>query len=121
MAESLPIYRPGQAITLKASGAITGGRMVAVSGSGTVATAGADSIAWVGQAAFDAATNDNLTVHCGGVLEFVASGAITAGDNVECAAAGAVATASGVTPGTYVGVALTTAADTAKVRVLMSR
>jgi hypothetical protein len=33
MAEYLPIYKPGQAITLKASATITGGRVVAVSGS----------------------------------------------------------------------------------------
>jgi hypothetical protein len=37
MAEYLPIYRPGQVLTLKASAGITGGQLVAVSGSGTVA------------------------------------------------------------------------------------
>lgn len=121
MAEYLPIYKPGQALTLKASAGITGGRLVAVSGSGTVATAGADSVVWVGVAAFDASTNDNLTVYCGGVQTLVAAGAITAGDAVECAASGAVATGSGTTYATYVGIALTTAADTAQVRVLMNR
>lgn len=121
MAEYLPVYKPGQALTLKASGSITGGRLVAVSGSGTVATAGADSTAWVGVAAFDAATNDSVTIYCGGVQECVASGAITAGDVVEAAASGAVATAASVTASTYVGVALTTAADGAKVRVQFAR
>ena len=41
MAEYLPLYKPGQALTLKASAAITGGQLLAVSGSGTVAPAGA--------------------------------------------------------------------------------
>lgn len=121
MAEYLPIYKPGQAITLKASANITGGRLVAVSGSGTVATAGADSTAWVGVASNDAVTNDNLTIYCGGVQECVAAGAITAGDVVEAAASGAVATGASVTAGTYVGIALTTAADGAKVRVQFAR
>lgn len=121
MAEYLPIHTPGQAITLKASGSITGGRVVAVSGSGTVATAGADSTAWVGVAGFDAALNDNVTIHCGGTQECVASGAITAGDAIECAAAGAVATAASATAATTVGIALTTAADGAKVRVRFNR
>lgn len=121
MAEYLPIHTPGQAVTLKASGSITGGRVVAVSGSGTVATAGADSATWVGVAAHDAATNDNLTIWCGGTQECVAAGAITAGDAIECAASGAVATAASATALTYVGVALTTAADGAKVRVRFHR
>ena len=121
MAEYLPIFKPGQAITLKASGAITGGRVVAVSGSGTVATAGADAANWVGVAAHDAATNDYLTIYAGGVQTCVASGAITAGDAVECAASGAVATGSGTTFATYVGIALTTAADGAQVRVQFNR
>lgn len=121
MAEYLPIHTPGQAVTLKASAAITAGQVVAVSGSGTVAPAGADSAAWVGVAATDAATNDNVTIWCGGTQNCTAAGAITAGDAIECAASGAVATASGATALTFVGVALTTAADTAKVRVRFIR
>lgn len=121
MAEYLPIYKPGQAVTLKASASITGGQVVAVSGNGTVAPAGADSAAWVGVAAFDAATNDNVTIFCGGVQNVTASGAITAGDAIECAASGAVATAASATALTYVGIALTTAADAAKVRVAFAR
>jgi hypothetical protein len=80
MAEYLPIYKPGQALTLKASAGITGGALVAVSGAGTVATAGAASAAWLGVAAFDASTNDNVTIHCGGVQSLTASGSIAAGD-----------------------------------------
>lgn len=63
MAEYLPVYKPGQAVTLKASATITGGQVVAVSGSGTVAPAGADSTAWVGVASNDAVTNDNVTIY----------------------------------------------------------
>lgn len=121
MAEYLPIYKPGEAVTLKASGSIAAGRLVAVSGDGTVATAGADSVVVVGVASVAAVTNDNITIYCGGVQSLVAAGAITAGDAVECAAAGAVATGSGTTYATYVGIALTTAADTAQVRVQMNR
>ena len=121
MAEYLPVYKPGQAITLKASASITGGQLVAVSGNGTVAPAGADSTAWVGVAGFDAATNDNVTIFAGGVQSLTASGSITAGATVEAAAAGAVATSSGGTAETVVGVALSTAADGAKVRVLVGR
>lgn len=121
MAEYLPLYKPGQAITLKASATIVGGRVVAISGDGTVATAGADSVAWVGVAAQDAATNDNITVYSGGVQYCVASGAITAGDAIECAAAGAVATAASTTFATHLGTALKSAADGAKVPVHFNR
>lgn len=121
MAEYLPIHTPGQAITLKASATITGGQVVAVSGSGTVAPAGADSTAWVGVAGNDAATNDNVTIWCGGTQECTASGAITAGDPLECAASGAVATQAAGTASTVIGIALTTAANGAKVRVRFDR
>lgn len=121
MAEYLPAYKPGQAITLKASGTISAGRVVAVSGDGTVATAGADAANWVGVASQDAVANDNITINSGGVQSCVASGSITAGDAIECAASGAVATGSGTTFATYVGIALTSAADGAQVRVQFNR
>ena len=121
MAEYLPIYKPGQALTLKASATITAGQVLAVSGSGTVAPAGAASTAVVGVAAFDGVTNDNVTLYAGGVQNCTASGAITAGSPVIAGAAGTVV-ASAVPPGgQQVGVALTTAADTAKVRVQFGR
>lgn len=121
MAEYLPIYKPGQALTLKASAAITGGQLVALTGSGTVGPAGAASAAWVGVAAFDGATNDNVTIHSGGVQSLTASGAVTAGDQVVSAANGQVATGTPASPGAFVGVALTTAASGAKVRVKFAR
>lgn len=117
----VPLYKPGQTITSQVSAAVVGGQLLAVSGSGTVAPAGAASTAWVGVAAFDAPTvGDKVTIHCGGVQRLVASGAITAGAGVIAGANGTVATGLG-TVGQQVGIALTTAADTALVEVLMVR
>lgn len=120
MAAYLPIYKPGQAITLKASAAITGRQVVAVSGSGTVAPAGANSTAVVGVAAFDVATNDNVTIYAGGVQECTAASAVTAGDLIAAAAGGKVAKAA-TADRTVIGVALTTAATDAPVRVQFDR
>lgn len=121
MAEHLPIHKPGQAITLKASATVTGKQIVAVSGSGTVAPAGAASTAYVGVAGFDAATNDNVTIFAGGVQEVTASGAITAGSPVVCGANGTVASSATPPAGQQVGIALTTAADGAVVRIQFRR
>jgi len=122
MAEYLPIFKPGQAITLKASAAVTGGQVVAVTGSGTIGPAGAASAAWVGVASTNASINDNVTIHSGGVQSVKAAGAVTAGDLLVTATAGTVAKA-GAEPaaGTIVGIALTTAADGAQVRVKLER
>ncbi len=117
MAEYLPTFKPGQAITLKASATITGGQLVEVTGSGTVGPAGAASTKVVGVAAFDAAVNDNVTVYAGGVQHATASGAVTAGDVVQAAANGQVA--SGTTA--PIGIALTTAASGADVRIHVAR
>lgn len=117
MAEYLPIYKPGQAITLKASAAITGGQLIEVTGSGTVGPAGAASTKVVGVAAFDAATNDNLTVYAGGVQHAIASGTVAAGDVVQAAANGQVATGT-TAP---VGIALTAATAGTDVRVQFNR
>lgn len=121
MAEYLPVFKPGQAVTLKASATVTGGQVVAVTGSGTVGPAGAASVAWVGVAANDAATNDNVTIFSGGVQSLTASGAITAGAAVATGAAGTVATSATPTSAEIVGIALTTAANGAKVRVAFLR
>lgn len=129
MAEYLPIYKPGQALTLKASAAITAGQVVAVTGVGTVGPAGANSAAVVGVAGFDAATNDNVIIYAGGVQNVLASGTVTAGDIIVAAAAGAVAKLAAVTTPTaadvtntraILGVALTTGTD-ALVRVQFDR
>lgn len=126
MADYTPIAVPGAAFTLSASATIVGGQVVAVTGSGTVGPAGASSGAVVGVAAFDAASGSDVTVYTGFIVhESVASGTVTAGDQVVSAAAGQVATlavAAGATAAdinnarAVVGVALTTATTGNKVR-----
>jgi hypothetical protein len=111
MADYVPLYKPGQAITSTvATSAVVGGRLVEVNGVSTVGPAGAASTKVVGVAAFDAAVGDKVTIHAGGVQRLTASAAITAGDNLAAAAAGKVAAIGAGTFGQLVGVALTSAA-----------
>lgn len=121
-----PKYLYAHTITGVASATITGGQLLVVSGNGTVGPAGTGTAAKVvGVAAFDAATNANVTYYPRGKVHIsTASGAITAGDQVSAGASGTVASeaaASGNTAGDInnareiLGVALTTAADTAAV------
>jgi len=130
MAEYLPVYKPGQALTLKASATITAGQVVAVSGVNTVAPAGANATNWIGVAGFDAATNDNVTIYADGVQSVTTSGTVTAGDLVVCGAAGVVSTLAAVSTPTaadvtntraIVGVALNTATTGLKVRIKFVR
>lgn len=107
MADYLPKYVPGQAITLTAATKITGGTLVEVSAAGTIAPAGADSAKVVGVAGFDAEAGDTVTVYRGGVQRLTAAGAIPAGAQVA-AAAGGKAIATGTNK---IGVALTGAAN----------
>jgi Uncharacterized conserved protein (DUF2190) len=122
VADYTPVYTPGTTFTATASATITGGQMLAVSGNGTVAPAAADSQDVIGVAAHDAASGTRVTVHAlaGVVHEFVAgTGGITAGDHVKVGAnAGAVLPIGAGTFDLRVGIALTTAAAAAKVRVL---
>jgi len=114
MSDYAPLYMPGDAITVVTSGAVTGGRLAAVSGNGTVAMAAADSNAVVGTFAQDAGTGVNVTMHGRGqVHTATAAGAITAGDRLNSAANGTVKTATAGVGN--IGIALTTAADTATV------
>lgn len=108
MADYLPKFKPGQAITRQASAAVTGGQLVTVAG----APAAADSATWLGVASHDAESGDLVGVYCDGVQKLTASAAISAGARVKCAAAGKVAT---LTAGTdaydrLVGIALEAAA-----------
>lgn len=130
MAEYLPLYMPGCAVTSQASAAITGGQLLGVSGSGTVAPTAASQASWVGVAAFDATTGDKVTFYTSGVQRLTASGAITAGDLVVAAANGQVSTAAAVTTPTaadvstsraIVGLALSSAANGALVDVQTDR
>lgn len=108
MADYLPKFKPGQAVTFATSADVTGGTLVAVSGDRTVATAGADALA-IGTAGFDAVSGDDVTVFLrgSGVHSLTASGAIAAGAQVISAAGGEVATiGEGANP---IGIALTAA------------
>lgn len=110
MADYLPKFKPGQAVTFTASADVTGGRLVAVTGNRTVGPAGADSAAVVGVAGFDALSGERVTVftRAGGVQQLVASGAIAAGVKVSAAATGKIQTVgSTVNP---IGLALEPAA-----------
>lgn len=114
MADYAPLYMPGDVITGVTSAAVTGGKQLMVSGNGTVAHATADSNAVVGTAAFDAASGTNVSYHGRGQVHVsVAAGAITAGARLNSAAAGTVASATAGVGN--IGIALTTAADTALV------
>jgi len=111
MSEYAPIHKPGDSIPVTLSGAVTGGQVLAVSGSGTVAASAAASAKVVGVAAFDGVSGDKITmIGRGPVHRLIASGTVTAGDSVEAAAAGAVATHTvGTNDANAFGVALTTA------------
>jgi hypothetical protein len=122
MAEYLPGWIPGSAITRQASSAIVGGQLVVVSGSGTVAPGTVATHAWVGVAGVDAAVGDQVLVFCQGIHRLVATGAITAGQNVEPAPAGTVAPhTNGANDVNIVGVALTTVAGGGVVEVMFDR
>lgn len=105
MAEYLPKFIPGQAITLTASAKIGAGQLLEVTGAGTVGVAGADSAKIAGVAGVDAASGERLTVYRGGVQRLVAAGAITAGAAVYAAAAGKIQS----TGTNKIGLALTSA------------
>ncbi|TFD41745.1 DUF2190 family protein [Cryobacterium sp. TMT2-10] len=110
MADYLPKFTPGKAVTFAAAVAVVGGRLVAVVGNRTVGPAGADAATVVGVAGFDALAAENVTVYTRptGVQQLVASGAIAAGAKVISAIDGKVATqAAGVNP---IGIALEAAA-----------
>jgi hypothetical protein len=122
MSDYNPVYTGGcKPFTLTASAAITGGQVLAASGVNTVAPAGATSATFVGVAAMDAASGARVTVWPipGCIHESTASGAITAGASLSTGASGTVASGTVGTlaaAGQLLGTALTTAADTAKVR-----
>jgi Uncharacterized conserved protein (DUF2190) len=109
-----PIFNGLPPYTAVPSTAVVGGNVLEVSGSGTVGPAAAGSVKVVGVAAFDAATNVEVTVFRGGVQELVASGTVTQGEQVEAGAAGTVRT---LASGRAIGVALTTATTGNKVQV----
>ncbi|WP_439592386.1 DUF2190 family protein [Microbacterium sp.] len=122
MAEYVPLYAPGKAITLVASAAITGGQLVGLSGVGTVAPTSAAAHSWIGVAGHDAATGEAVTVHKSGVQRLTTSAGVTAGQTLEAASTGRVAPhTNGTNDVNVVGLALTTASSGALVEVKLSR
>lgn len=99
MADYLPKFKPGQAVTFTASADVIGGRLVAITGNRTVGPAGADSAAVVGVASRDAKSGERVTVftRAGGVHRLTALAAIAAGVKVSSAAAGKVQTIGATT------------------------
>lgn len=110
MAEYLPLFTPGKAVTRQASATITAGQLVIVTGSGTVGPGTAATHLWVGVAGNDALNGDDVLVFCEGVQRISNTGGVTAGQLVEAATAGTIAThTNGTNDFNVVGLALTTA------------
>ena len=121
-----PKYLYGHTTTGTASATITGGQVLVVTGSGTVGPGGTATAAKVvGVAAMDAINGAQLTYFPSGKIHVTtAAGGITAGDQLVAAAAGTVAAEAAAAAAAagdinnareIIGVALTTAADTALV------
>lgn len=107
MADYIPKFSPGAAVTYLAEADVVGGTLVAVTGDRAVSTAGADSTAVVGVAGTDAAAGEHVVVYGSAIHTVAAAGAVAAGDRVIAAADGRVA--SGST--NSIGIALTSAAS----------
>jgi hypothetical protein len=110
MAQYLPLYRPGAAVTFGVTTAVVGGQPVEVGAADmTVAPAGQASAKVVGVAGHDAAIGDRLTVEVGKPIhELTVSGTVTRGQRLETAGFGEVRT---LASGTAVFLALTSATD----------
>lgn len=114
MADYVPLFLPGQAVTgYTASATITGGRAVYVSGDGTVANTATAADLPIGVASQDFASGDKVGFFGRGTIHrLVASGTVTAGQVVEAAAAGAFATHTiGTNDARGFAIALTTATN----------
>lgn len=113
----LPIFRPGDTVTFSVTAAVVGGQLVQVgTADRSVTPAAVASTSVVGVAGHDAAIGDKVTVEVGKPVHLLkAAGAVTRGQRVEPATAGAVAA---LTTGTAYGVALTSAVDGTPVEVI---
>lgn len=105
-------YGPGADLPVKASEALTAGRLVEVaaglSGRNPVVKQAGAGAAPLGVAAHDCPADAYVTVYRQGVYDLVASGAVAAGDLVAVAADGGVAVAG--EGENHVGLALSNAA-----------
>lgn len=104
---------------LVAGADLTKGQVVYISDDMTVSPTTGASNAVLGVAMFDAKSGDAVSVETEGLFALVASGAITAGAQVESAAGGKVA-AAGDTVTKVIGIALNDATDGNEVFVKFS-
>lgn len=120
MADYVPVFKPGEDLTMTAGAAITGGELVYVSAANTVQKTSAATAAWLGVATTDAASGAKVGVTSGGVQEVMVNAAVAVGDVLIPAASGRVTPiAAGTTYSQVVGIALTaqsTAGQTCRVR-----
>lgn len=107
MASHIHLFKPGASVTFAATEDVIGGTAVAISGDRSVKTAAVADPKFIGIAATDTKTGQDVLVLRGGVQNLTASGPITAGDRVAVAAGGKV---TKTTEG-GIGISLTTAAD----------
>lgn len=128
--EAIPFYRPGEDITVKAEGAITGGRFVNISGDRTsgpglsdtaegsnyVASTASAAGQAVGVSNYDIADQALGTISSEGVLPIIADGNLSAGDKVEVGADGK-ATVFG--SGEVVGIAMTGALNDETAEIML--
>ncbi len=108
MSDYVPVFKPGDDLTLTAGSAITGGQLVSLSAANTVVPVSAATAAWMGIALQDAASGAPVVVSAQGVHEVAVAAAVVAGDVVIPAATGRVTPiGGGTTYSQQVGVALT--------------
>ena len=101
------------------TGGVTAGAAVKLDASGDVVLGTAATEVIIGVALTTQLISETVSVQLAGVAKMVASGTVTLGDQVEVGAAGVVLTAGGATAYS-IGVALTTAATTGRVMVLLN-
>lgn len=112
----------GEGVTLveksiKAGTDVKKGQVVEITDDLKVGVTSAASAKVIGVAMFDAKIDEDVAVECEGLFKLTASGSITAGDKVDSAADGKVATSAGENA---IGIALNTATDSNPVYVKFS-
>jgi Uncharacterized conserved protein (DUF2190) len=93
-------FLPADVITMTASVAVVGGRLVEITGNRTIGPAAAASAKVLGVALHDAAIGATVGVVSVGVFNLRAEAIIAAGDTVQAAGAAANAGSVGVSTGT---------------------
>lgn len=131
MAEHVPHYHSTPPVSLGTTAAVDGGQCVEITGNKTVGPAGAASAKCIGVAGRDAGgtgEQNQTVVYVDGVHDLTASGAIAAGAQVVCGAAGTVAALAAAAAGdaadvnnarAIIGTALEAISDTAKGAILL--